>query len=170
MRRLLTLTLLLLALTSCASINAFSARAIEQWTVEIYGMSVHYRRVNIPMDVLGAAMAVGRNCTIVLNINMEPQHEPFVAAHELGHCIDMVYLNWDHNGFTDEGCIVGDHYCPPWEGYAQTYAMLYNAHCGNAKKPLGLPTKTNINCELPHPRSATPDWFVQQVSKYGGVP
>jgi hypothetical protein len=155
MRRGLAAALLCLLLTSCTWSRMMTAPAIESWRAEVMGLRVEYKLVESVNGHRGAASWWAGTCTIALAYHLSGTELVWVAAHEIGHCVDGAYLNWSHNGWTNEGCWYHEMYCPPREGYAEGYAEAYVEACGWARSPLGLLPGDGIECELPSPWSVT---------------
>ena len=153
MRRELTAALLCLLLTGCEWSRMLTAPALASWRADVMGMRVEYKLAESVNGHLGAASWWAGTCTIALASHLEDWAQVWIAAHELGHCIDGAYLGWSHNGWTDEGCWYGKYHCNPLEGYAEGYAEAYIAACGYARSPLGLVPGDGVECELPDPRS-----------------
>jgi hypothetical protein len=143
-----------LLLGGCGYLGMYSGQAIEEWSAEVAGMPVHYRLVTGSLD--GSAAYVLGHCTIALNVDLPRDLLTFVAAHEIGHCLDGAQLGWSSNGWRDEGCIYGSYYCSSREGFAQGYAYAYLEACFFARSPLGLLPADERDCVLPDPSSVTP--------------
>lgn len=105
------------------------------------------------------AVSYGRwRCSVWIrqDVLARPRTLTRVIAHEVGHCLDWFALDYSHNGFTNEGCAYGQGWCPPAEGYAETWARLYLSRCGYDLAPLGWGTD-RAKCLMPLPHEATPD-------------
>lgn len=161
-RRVLALLLLsaslvlLVLLNGCGYLGMFSGPAIEEWDSIVEGMPVHYRIVQKQNDNVGAAVILLGRCTIAIDVRLSHDERIKTAAHELGHCIDGLKLNWSSNGWRNEGCYWGEHYCPPKEGFAEGFSNAYLLKCKWATSPLGLQPGDGIECKLPDPKSIVP--------------
>ena len=139
----------------------FAARsAVDTWNTEVEGMKITYRMVaGTEKDTIAGVTVIWLDrCIITLNnyiISSENfifnrDYLVFVASHEIGHCVDRLKLNYNHNGFTDEGCRFGSYFCKPPEGFAEAFSYNYVAKCGMATSPLGLKYyRDDVECELP---------------------
>lgn len=163
MRGGLAAALLALLLTGCSWAGLMMGPATDSWRSEVMGLQVVYKIVPKRTDMAGAASWFAGICTIAIANTVEGDHLAWVAAHELAHCIDGAYLGWSSNGFRNEGCVFGRHFCAPHEGYAEAWARRYMDTCGFARSPLGLLPEDWIECELPDPRSVTPETVPKPV-------
>lgn len=148
-------TLAALALTGCSA-GMLLSPAIESWEAEVHGVPIRYKLVTGLGNLGGSAAWFGGVCTIAIDAGLLDGLQVVVASHEVGHCLDLALLDFDHNGWRDEGCVFGSYYCSPWEGFAEGYSEAYLATCLYARRPLGLLPDDGIDCEPPHPRDVTP--------------
>lgn len=161
MKKLLVM-LLVFVLSGCGYINLMSQPPLEEWTSEVAGLTVFYRIVaSTDSRYTGAAALIGNNCTIVMTSDVFYAEEDWpkvrLASHELAHCLDLAYLNGRSNYFGNAGCVFGEYYCNPREGFAEAYSYAYIDKCLFDTSPLGLKPGDGRKCELPDWRKITPD-------------
>ena len=152
MRRLFLLLPLLLA--GCGIVAP--PRDNAQWQSSVQGVQITWRYVApAALGTVGSAPIIGHASTVLLGqscvIDLDPalvrQALPLVAAHEVGHCLQMRYV-LPSLPRPD----LGEYFAAGREGYAQTYALAYLAACGDSLKPLGWADYSVPTCaEAPDP-------------------
>ena len=137
------------------------APTLDVWEADVGGLQLRYHLVDLrSLPVLGYAQADFREgtCNIFIDAWLNrglPRVHKEVVLHEVGHCVDLFELGFDHNGFYREGCMYGDYYCDPAEGYAETWRYAYLATCGTDLHSIGYRQADGSPCDLPDPRSVT---------------
>jgi hypothetical protein len=165
-------------------------KAQATWQADVAGLNLRYHIVDLRgYPTLGYVQAdwETRTCLIyidawLLETALENQLE--VVLHEVGHCIDLFVLGFDHNGFRDEGCLLGEYFCDAAEGYAESWRYAYTLSCGLDPHAVGyhhtratyyaVSTRGNAeprqaSCTFPDPRSVTVDkvaTFSQRAEEY----
>lgn len=166
--RIAALLVMTFLLSGCATLSMHYAPPIKSWETHLEGMRVEYKIVDRHKHSGTAVYAFG-TCSITLSTSVTHlyKHLVLAAAHEVAHCLDGSQLGWSHNGFEDEGCELGDYFCAPAEGFAETWALAYIDKCGYARDPLGLIPPDERPCELPDPRTVTPSDIAVLSQRYG---
>lgn len=149
--------------------------AQDTWQADVAGMKLKYHIVDLKgYPALGYVRADWENRTCLVYIDawlLETtlEHQMEVVLHEVGHCVDLFILSFDHNGFSNEGCLLGDYYCKAAEGYAESWRYAYTVDCGlnpravgyhHAHNPYYAISKTasyQTSCTFPDPRHVTAD-------------
>lgn len=154
MKRLLTLPLLLLA--SCGIVAP--ARDTAQWQTSTHNVSVTWRATSPgglghieAGNVLGHAnwFLAGTNCVVDVDLAQSRTQLVRVAAHEYAHCAQAHFLL---PGLARSD--LGPYFADPREGFAENYAHVYLAACGNSLRPLGWADLNVPLCaEAPDPRA-----------------
>ena len=135
MKRLLA-PMLALLLTACG-IGLPPADG-STWTTTAAGITATWRWVqpgSLGANIIGRAQW-WPGCDIGLDARLRAGGEmentlPFVAAHELGHCLQRTY---SIPGISRPD--LREYARDPKEGWADTYASAYLASCGNSVEPL----------------------------------
>lgn len=148
---------LLMALAGCTNFQGY-----DSWSTEIRGIKITYSYSHVVTQLEYGGFAklrpLGKHCRIYLADYLQhPDNRDlriWVAAHEVGHCLDYYELQWTHGGIKDgDGCILGDYFCPAQEGYAGFYSYYYIEKCGYVTAPLGIHPDDGVVCEVPDPRT-----------------
>jgi hypothetical protein len=143
-----------------------AAPRVASWEAPVGDLHLHYHLVDLrELPTLGYAVRDywQRRCHIYIDVWLtEVSHLKLleVVLHEVGHCVDLLTLDFDHNGFVSEGCFFGDYYCDPAEGYAESWRYAYLAKCGANLGAVGFRFGriglADEPCELPDARRVEP--------------
>lgn len=126
------------------------------------GIPVAYVSAPLESEYAGRATRFPTYCRIIIanryDISSPSQIARYVA-HEYAHCYDYFKLGKSHNVFKNEGCIFGNYFCDPAEGYAQTYQVAFTLKCGTDLSYFKVPYIVNFQggCLPPDPASITPE-------------
>ena len=132
----------------------------DSWSMSVMGVSMDVYIVPDLAEYRGLARMNSNSCTIRIAskaTNLIPVYVS-VLSHEIYHCLDYFTLDYDHNGFKDEGCQYGNHYCSPTEGYAKFGAEIYMNECGLDYDSLSN-LKNGMDGCFVSPRDILPNYF-----------
>ncbi len=134
--------------------------SLKSWSAEVAGVPVVYHFVDLNgWDTLAYAQTEwpAQRCHVYLDVWLfnSPSELVKLALHELGHCVDLFVLDFDHNGVGWGDCGADSHACRPEERYADAWRAAYLSACGASLYPVGFVDEAEQACALPDPRAVT---------------
>lgn len=137
MKKILLMLPLLLA--SCTYIPTPSENRVN-----IHNSYITYRIVP-PSEIspmAGIATSFLPNVCLI-RVSEVYKNSTHILAHELGHCMDFQKIGPQGDIKENDGCVFTKYYCKRSEGYAETYAYVYQEKCGETNlTDLGVPWAT----------------------------
>lgn len=154
-------------LTFAVALKSWQAKAgfpiaAKSWQAEVDGVQVMYHLVDLkglPTLAYIKAALRSQRCHIYLDnwlLNSRSELMDLVL-HEVGHCIDVFKLGFDHNGMSWGDCTEDEHTCRPEERYAEAWRESYLNTCGSSLNSLGFPDEDPHVCTLPDARAVPPE-------------
>ena len=133
---------------------------MDSWQTTVSGVPVTYHFLDLGgWPALAYTLTEWRtgSCHVYLDVWLfnSPEELVNLILHEVGHCVDIFALGFDHNGLGWGDCTENRHDCRPEEQYAEAWRKAYLSACGTNLYVLGLSNEQEHDCELPDPRAVT---------------